>query len=72
MVRIIEERTNEFGISYAFTKDEFGDEWKIKKSGIWMRPENAYYMMIDTEQIAVEPLLFKTKDIGKCSLIKLK
>lgn len=59
LIRIKEERTNEFGISYLLAIDEEGNQWKLKKSGMWIRPEYAYYMLSNTEHLAIEPILVK-------------
>jgi hypothetical protein len=57
LIRVKEERTNEFGISHSIAIDERGDQWTLKKSGMWIRPEYAYYMLSDTELVAIEPIL---------------
>jgi hypothetical protein len=57
LIRVKEEKTNEFGISHSIAIDEKGDQWTLKKSGMWIRPEYAYYMLSDTELVAIEPIL---------------
>jgi len=59
MIRVKEERTNEYGISHLIAIDEKGDEWILKKSGMWIRPEYAYYMLSDAERLAIEPILIE-------------
>lgn len=59
LVRVREESTNEFGISKLTVIDEEGNEWTLKKSGMWIRPEFAYYMMSDAEYLAIEPILME-------------
>ena len=57
MVRIKEERTNEFGISHSLAIDEEGNQWILKKSGMWIRPEYAYYILTDAKYLAIEPIM---------------
>jgi len=57
LIRIKEERTNEFGISHSLAIDEEGNQWTLKKSRMWIRPEYAYYMLTDTEHSAIEPIM---------------
>jgi hypothetical protein len=59
VIRVKEERKNEFGISHLIATDEKGDQWVLKKSNMWIRPENAYYMLSDTESLAIEPILIE-------------
>jgi hypothetical protein len=57
LIRIKEERTNEFGISHSLAIDEEGNQWTLKKSRMWIRPEYAYYMLTDTDHLAIEPIM---------------
>jgi len=58
LIRTKEIRTNEFGITRLFVLDENGDEWIIKKSDMWIHPENAYFMLSNAERLlAIEPIL---------------
>lgn len=59
LIRIKEERTNEFGISHSLAIDEEGNQWILKKSGMWIRPEYAYYMLTDTKYLAIEPIMIE-------------
>jgi hypothetical protein len=57
MIRIKEWKNDEFGMSTVTAIDEEGREWILQKSGMWIRPEYAYYMLTDTQRIAIEPIL---------------
>jgi hypothetical protein len=57
MIRVKESKSDEFGMSTVTAVDEEGREWNLQKSGIWIRPEYAYYMLSETDRIAIEPIL---------------
>ncbi len=57
MIRVKESKNDEFGMSTVTAIDEEGREWNLQKSGMWIRTEYAYYMVSDTDHIAIEPIM---------------
>jgi hypothetical protein len=42
---------------HALATDEEGNQWTLKKSRTWIRPEYAYYMLTNTQHLAIEPIM---------------
>jgi hypothetical protein len=59
LIRVKEERTNEYGMSHSIVVDEKGDNWILKKSGIWICPEYPFYILSYTEFVAIESIMIE-------------